>query len=448
MNEVNNDFKLQTKTIRQQNIKLTMNEKKYNIKKIVYGFEGKLFKTIMKQIEITDKTASELKDKDVNFQYGLYINDDFQYVDLGKFYIKDMEDSKKKEEITVTGYDRMIRFMKTFKQTELQLSYPCKIVQLVQKMCSICKVDLYSVNFFNSDLIINEDFFSTQEVTYRDVLEKIAQATLTTVFIKENKLYFCKPSNVVVQQLDKSYLSDLVIKEKFGPVNSLVLGRGSVEDNIEAKDDESIAKNGRCEIRFDENELIEYQREKVIDNMFEQIKGLEYYSYEASDLGVMWLEPCDCIELGDRNEKFYKSYYLKANITINTGITSNTEAEITEDSNTEYKVTSKEEKKTLKVERLAKKNEGVIQDLVQESSEHEEKITKHEQDIDTIKDQVSSVTDYKREVEGITEIHLENASKAQVLILKIEGNQKYESNLFPSDELFPSDNLYPNQEVL
>ena len=139
---------------------------------------------------------------------------------------------------------------------------------------------------------------------------------------------------------------------------------------------------------------------------------------------------------------------MKANITINTGITSNTEAEITEDSNTEYKVTSKEEKKTLKVERLAKKNEGVIQDLVQESSEHEEKITKHEQDIDTIKDQVSSVTDYKREVEGITEIHLENASKAQVLILKIEGNQKYESNLFPSDELFPSDNLYPNQEVL
>ena len=44
-------------------------------------------------------------------------------------------------------------------------------------------------------------------------------------------------------------MSDLVIKEKFGPVNSLVLGRGSVEDNIEAKDDESIAKNGRCEIR-------------------------------------------------------------------------------------------------------------------------------------------------------------------------------------------------------
>lgn len=92
--------------------------------------------------------------------------------------------------------------------------------------------------------------------------------------------------------------------------------------------------------------------------MFEQIKGLEYYSYEASDLGVMWLEPCDCIELGDRNDNFYKAFYLKANITINTGISSENEADIPEATNTEYKVTSKELKKTLKVERLAKRMRG------------------------------------------------------------------------------------------
>ena len=355
MIEVNNDFKLRTKKIKQQDIKIAIGNEQFKAKQIVYSFEGKLFKTIMKQVEITDKNANQLKDKDINFKYGLYINDAFQYVDLGNFFIKDMEDSKKKEEITVTGYDRMIRFMKTFKQSDLNLIYPCQIVQLVQKMCTICEVELYSTNFFNADLIVNEDFFTNQEVTYRDVLEKIAEATLTTVFIKENKLYFCKPNNIVLQQLDKSYLSDLVVKEKFGPLNALVLGRGSVEDNVEAIDEENITQNGRCEIRFDENEFVQEQREKVIDNMFEQIKGLEYYSYEASDLGVMWLEPCDCIELGDRNDNFYKAFYLKANITINTGISSKNEADIPEVTNTEYKVTSKEEKKTLKVERLAKK---------------------------------------------------------------------------------------------
>lgn len=51
----------------------------------------------MKQVEITARTANQLKDKDINFKYGLYISDAFQYVDLGNFFIKDMEDSKKKK---------------------------------------------------------------------------------------------------------------------------------------------------------------------------------------------------------------------------------------------------------------------------------------------------------------------------------------------------------------
>lgn len=442
MIEVNNDFKLRTKKIKQQDVKLTIDNERFQAKKTVYSFDGTLFKTIMKQVEITDKAANQLKDKDINFKYGLYINDVFQYVDLGNFYIKDMEDDKKKEEITVIGYDRMIRFMKTFKQSELQLTYPCTIIRLVQKMCEVCEVGLYSTNFFNSDLTVTEDFFTNQEITYRDVLEKIAETTLTTVFIKENKLYFCKSSNVVVQRLDKSYISNLVVKEKFGPLNALVLGRGSTEDNIESIDETSISQNGRCELRFDENEFIQEQREKVIDNMFEQIKGLEYYSYEASDLGVMWLEPCDCIELGDRNDNFYKTFYLKANITINTGITSNSEADILNQANTEYKVTSKEEKKTLKVERLAKKNEGLIQDLIKETTDNTEKIAKHEISIDEISNKVSNITDLTKTVTDTKTITLDNCANGELLQLNIYGNNIAFKPLVLSDDLYLSDSLY------
>lgn len=417
MIDVSNDFKIKTKKIKQQDVKLTINsgeltvkdihfmpvnifnklpiwrlrkKKQVIAKEIKYSFEGKLFKTIMKQIEITVKNANEIKDKDINFKYGIYINDDYEYIDLGDFYIKDIEDSKSKDEITVTGYDKMIRFMKTFKQSELQLVYPCTLLTLILKICEVCGVELYSTNFFNADLVVDEDYFTTQELTYRDVLEKITQSTLTTAFIKENKLYLCKIGNKVVDKLDKTYLTDLVIKEKFGPVNALVLGRGDVEDNIESKDNESISKNGRTEIRFDENELVEYKREKVIDSMFKQIKGLEYYSFEGADLGVMWLEPCDLIELSDREENIYKSIYLSANITINTGITSDIGANLIEETNTEYKVTTKEEKRTLRVERLAKKHEGLIQDIIEENTETSNKLTLHEQTIDSMKDTLKS----------------------------------------------------------
>lgn len=419
MINVSNDFKTRTKKIKQQSIKLGivdgeltvkevhfMTVKQFNAlpvwmlrrkrqeviaKELKYSFEGNLFKTIMKQIEITVKNAGELKDKNVNFQYGLYINNNYEYVDLGDYYIKDIEDNKGKSELVVTGYDKMINFMKTFKQSDLQLTYPCTMLTLIQKICEVCGVEMYSANFFNADLEIDEDYFTAQELTYRDVLDKVAQSTETTIFIKDNKLYLHKLADNPVEKLDASYLAGLTIKEKFGPVNALVLGRGDVEDNVESKDDASIAKNGRCEIRFDENEFVQYKREQEIDAMFEQIKGLEYYAFEGSDLGVMWLEPCDLIEVEDNEESTYKVIYLKANITINTGISSDIEADIPEETNTEYKVTTKEEKKTLKVERLAKKNEGLIKDVIEQQTETGNKLTKVEQDVDGIKETVSSV---------------------------------------------------------
>lgn len=471
MKKVSNEFINLSKKIKTQDLKLTINDGELTVqevhfmpvnifnsipvsrlrarkeviaKELKYSFEGQLFKTIMQQIEITVKNASEIKGKNVIFKYGILVDNEFEYVDMGEYYIKDVEDDKKKEELVVTGYDKMLNFMIPFKQSDLKLTYPCKMEQLVSRMGEVCGVELYSTDFYNSDLIVDEDFFTIQELTYRDVLEKVAQTTLTTILIKENKLYLCKIGESV-QNLDTSFLSDLVIGDKFGPINALVLGRGSVEDNIESVDQQSINSNGRCEIRFDENEFIDNKREQVIDGMLEQINGLEYYTVETSNLGVLWLDPCDVITVKDREKSEYKTIYLKANVTINTGIKGEMEANIPETTNTEYKVTSKEEKKTLKVERLARKNEGLIQDLIQETSENSEKLTKHEQDIDSIKDSVHKLEDFTRTITETNQIHLNETAKGQGYILefKIKGNTEYFKYLVPSDNLVPSNTLVP-----
>lgn len=440
MIDVTTDFKNLTKRIKQHNCKIALlnSNEDLDIKETKYSFEGQLFKTIMKQIVVTVPPINSLKGKSLNFKYGLYVNSQFEYIDLGDFYIKDEPEADKgAEKIEVTAYDNLVHFMKIFKQSEMNITYPCTMGVFVQRMCQVCNTSLYSTDFFNNDLIISQDYFTAQEITYRDVLDKVAQATLTTIIIKNNKLYLAPTLTTPVETLDRSYLSKLIITDKFGPVNALVLGRGDVEDNVEAIDQNSINLNGRCELRFDENEFIEYQREKVIDAMFEQIKGLTYYAFEASDVGVMWLEPCDCIGLKDNDVDTYNSFYLQASMTINTGIKSDTEATIPEETETEYKTSSKDEKKMLEVERLAKKNDGEIQDLVHQTSEYEEKLTQVEQDVDSIKQTVQDSVTYKREVEGVTEIYLENAGEADILELEIRGNKTYESNLFPRRKCIP-----------
>ena len=124
MNYVSEEFKLMSKKLRQQHAKLIildngisvseinmvptnvfnsipvkrLKQKKQVIaKEIVYDFEGQLFKTIMKHIDITVKNVNDIQGKDVNFQYGLFVNNEFEYIDLGSYFIKDVEDDKKND---------------------------------------------------------------------------------------------------------------------------------------------------------------------------------------------------------------------------------------------------------------------------------------------------------------------------------------------------------------
>ena len=65
---------------------------------------------------------------------------------------------------------------------------------------------------------------------------------------------------------------------------------------------------------------------------------------------------------------------------------------------------------------------------------------------DSIKGIVDNVVDYKRNLEGTTEIHLEDAEKAEIITLEVKGNKTYNNYLFPSENLFPSEDLYSNME--
>ena len=126
----------------------------------------------------------------------------------------------------------------------------------------------------------------------------------------------------------------------------------------------------------------------------------------------MWLEPGDLIEVEDTEQSKYKNIYLKANIIINTGINSDIGADIPTETNTEYKVTTKEEKKTLKVQRLAKKNEGLIQDLIQETTEQGQKLTEVKQTVDGISQSVTSVEEKIETVENKADTAQSTANSA------------------------------------
>lgn len=425
---------------------------KYEGKKVLpemvkLSFLGDLFKTIMKTADIEMKNSENIIDKNIEISNGLLINGEFEYVNYGTYKIKECEDVAKENKIRAVGCDKMINFMTTYDINKLDLLFPTTVLGLVKASCKYCEVELYSENFYNSDLIIEEDFFSILNVTHRDVLEQVCQVSLTTAIIKDDKLYFKKIEDTGLK-IGPSILKSLNLKGKFGPCNSLVLGRGSTEDNIVSKDMQSILDNKLCEIRFDENEIIDKRREQVIDNMFRQIKGFEYNTFEATDLGIGILEPCDIIQVEDLKGKQNNVLVLNSSTTITSGTKGELSSEMPSYATTNYKYTTDSEKRTLKVERYASKQEGQIKDIIEHQTKYEEKITKVEQDIDSINQKVENTVDFKRTIESTNQLLVKEAKEGNLLNFELSGIKEYNNYLFPSEDLFPSENLFPNMEVL
>lgn len=413
------------------------------------SFKTSLFKSTMKQLDLEIKNNENIVDKKLKFKYGLYVDGAFEYIDYGTFTVIECEEIIKENKIKATAYDNMVKFMVKYNKDHLNLTYPHTLLQLVQAICSYLNVELYSTNFYNADLIIEEDLFTALNCTYRDILDYICQVTLTTAIIKNDKLYFKTIEDVSNRiTIGPDILKTLIMKTKFGPCNSLVLGRGALNDNIYSKDDNSIALYGLQEIKFDNNEIIDKRREEVIDGMFQQIKGMKYNTFEATDLGIGFFEGADMIKVQDTQENEYLVLILSASIKITSGTEGTMESDTLSVSTTNYSCATNSEKRQAKTEAVVNKQENKITLLAEETTEHEEKITQIEENLSSIKLQVDNTIDYKREAETVTELHLENAGKADIIKLEIKGNKTYEANLFPGENLYPIGELYPNQEVI
>lgn len=178
-----------------------------------------------------------------------------------------------------------------------------------------------------------------------------------------------------------------------------------------------------------------------IDNIYEQIKHLEIYSFEGDSIINPALDIGDLLLIDDKYVIYQGSLEYQGKFKAN--ISSKIQCKGKEDTTSRIpsqKIINR------RVQSQIDQAEGIITQLVQETSDYEDRFTKQEQDIDNIRQKVSNTINYKREVEGVTEIYLDNAMQKYALKIEVKGNKTYEDNLYPKASLYPKSNLYPNQK--
>ena len=288
---------------------------------------GAFFNVTTKQATISLLgTDYDLIDKQVKLSMSVCTNqqtDTWEDCPLGTFTITEQTVNQEKETTTIKGYDLMgVMGNTTYNAGEL--TFPCTVQNLAEQIAQrfSFSINLDWTTLPNYNYEISEDLYAKiTGTTYRDIIAEIAGATATIALISsaDDNLVLVPSPMTSGEQWTYDNLKTIKLSSHYGPVNSVVISRTPAEDNIALSDDDSIATNGLTEVKLANNEILDDERETVIQPIFNAVKGFEYTPFEATTEGHGWHETGDRIKVvnGDNSWDVVITYIK---LTIDGGI--------------------------------------------------------------------------------------------------------------------------------
>jgi len=364
-------------------------------------------------------------------------------VPFGNFIIPKPDNEEIKEKTSFTGYDYMIKFDIPYKD---QSTYPCKAKVLFQDLCNQVGVLAGNVDFTNAEYMILGNPFTNNEKC-REVLSCIAK--LAGGFAKigrDNKAYIVSLNvNTVVETIDgNNYFDDFSKNKQWGEVNSLILRISGTEgENTTIEDANSIVQNGLTELVIEDNIFLidQVEREKVINPLWNKLKKLKYVPFKTEYYGYPYLDSGDKIKILDSKDNEYESYVFNHTFTFNGAYSGKIETTALTKTETKYKNTDSTKIKFRDIQRKINKMDGIIEDVIEEQTDYEHKLSQMLQDIDSITQKVENVADLTREVSGATKIQLNDCMAGELIELHIEGNNTVFDSQYLSDDLYLDDDV-------
>lgn len=365
----------------------------------------------------------------------------------GSFYIYNVEPVQEKVSIKLSCYDIKYKLDTPYDSSLYVNLFPCTLKQWRNAIFTNLGLTYDNSNFPNSNLILTSQPYVKDGASNRDVQKMIAEAGCSWIETDSiDKFYYRWFEDVSYQVSDWTELT--TEKEMTSQINTVVLGRGDVEDNVYCP---TTLPENPIEFRIDNNYILDPQdttsstdlRYVTILPIYQRVNG---FSYLVFNMRTQQVDNKLSIKLGQKvsykdiwnNEltayvMTKKISYLGGDQTLDKNYEITISAEEIKESSTDYSYGSSIENEVLKVSRKADKNEGMIEDLV------------------------SKTTITANTINSIGSVTLENAHVGLLHRLSFYGNisllfPQSEENLYgyplvPSDDLVPSNELTPSSPV-
>ena len=170
-------------------------------------------------------------------QVGLGIvlpNTTTEYINYGSFKVTEITQDKNVEGTRSKMFDKMYEALQQYDlQPVYDITYPTTLLGLLQAICTRLGWTLATTTFPNSTLAITTDLFIGLGMSFRDVMDDIAEASGSIIYFKnDDTLAVRQIAQTSIDTLDQDTLNSLKILNQYGPIRSVVLSRQPQNDNI------------------------------------------------------------------------------------------------------------------------------------------------------------------------------------------------------------------------
>ena len=392
--------------------------------------------TVAKKVKVNlfnDNNIYDLENKEIDAKLGFELNGSEELISYGNFIIEKPDTEEVQAKTNFVGYDYMIKFNKDFVDNN---TYPIALGTYFSNLCTQVGVIAGNTTFINSNYMVQGNPFTNGEKC-KEVLSAIAQIAGGIAKIgRDNKVYIISLSKgQAVESIDGNNYDTFEPNKVFGPINKLIIKMNDGVDGEESvrSDSQSITQNGECAITISNNPILNSaeQRELVIDNIFNSIKGITYLPFKTNYYGYPYADSTDKINVLNVNDETKGSYIFNHTIKYDGAFSGNIETPALTKTQSMYKSTRDLRDWKRNTELKVDKINGEITAVVDTTEQIE-------REFETLQD-----------IDGFAEgkyIYLDDASNELITSAKFNGETSQEGTPSPSS---PSEikNLEGNLEV-
>ena len=324
----------------------------------------------------------------------------------------------------IIALDNMIKFEFNYDGSELISKGEATLLEVAQDICKKAGVELNSTSFLNSDKKVA---VYDNTVTARKYISYIAESAGGFACIdRKGKLCFRK-----FYQDETEIPLEIFGEYKWG--EEFKISKVSYEDGIRSF---KFGDDTRNNLWINQENMYIVDEDQV-KKIYNEIKDLTSNTFEGKTV----IDPA--IDLGDKIVIDGKNVIYQGEMSLEGSFIAQISSKIQIKQKEETTV-KKESQKVVnrKVQSRIDQAEGKIEQLVEETSDQSQKLTKVEQTVDSISQKVSDIEDLTQTTEGIKTVALANCIEGNLLELHIYGNNTVFNYLLLDDKLTLNDNLY------